>query len=713
MAKKRPKQTEENIVAKIKSMVDDSIATTGTWESNQQKWNKMRYRIKKTKNFPFVGCANLRMPTIDTKIRKLKAALMNVIYGIRPVVQVVPTPQGNWESAIKIEKFLDHLIMDVMDIKSKSIIAIDQTLEKGFYLMKPYWRTEIVTRIENMSIDDLSMQEAMFLFDPQVPMEAHKMAIAKRFDVDMNPLVAKENQAEIDKIHSALMSGEKEFKASFQDVIYDFPDVSLCEPERIYVPTDSGFDPQSCRYIIHEFLMPIEQIKQCGLYKGWDIGEIEDIESAELSDYNAKNIDDEKDTREGILQRDETGKITVWEFYGYYDINNDGVEEKCVITMAPDFEKVFRKITNPFYSGKLPFVKLFYELADDRWFSHRGIPELVEDIVKEIDIQHCQKIDQQTIRNTPQFVHRAGMINKNSMQFLFGQSYPVHGMSPLNDIIAPLNNNNPNVEFSYEKEQMILEGKIEELIGQIDYNLQSMINKRQPRTLGEVQLQFQSSQQVFSLDSDMFRTGFEKLFNWIWELWCQYGSDNYEFAYFGKNGYEPIRLTKEETQGKYKITVRGNDQNTNAQMRIQKAQMILMAVQNPMLLQTGVVTPVNLANAMKRFYQELDIPNWEELVMPAPMIMQQMQAQMANPPVADIRIKPKDLTDAEVAQVLAKRGIQPDVQGRALKSEAIVQEKRVDQGLKKTEGYRNIADMVEQLSGGNGAETEEEAGSQQ
>jgi hypothetical protein len=260
---------------------------------------------------------------------------------------------------------------------------------------------------------------------------------------------------------------------------------------------------------------------------------------------------------------------------------------------------------------------------------------------------------------------------------------------------------------------MILEGKIEELIGQIDYNLQSMINKRQPRTLGEVQLQFQSSQQVFSLDSDMFRTGFEKLFNWIWELWCQYGSDNYEFAYFGKNGYEPIRLTKEETQGKYKITVRGNDQNTNAQMRIQKAQMILMAVQNPMLLQTGVVTPVNLANAMKRFYQELDIPNWEELVMPAPMIMQQMQAQMANPPVADIRIKPKDLTDAEVAQVLAKRGIQPDVQGRALKSEAIVQEKRVDQGLKKTEGYRNIADMVEQLSGGNGAETEEEAGSQQ
>jgi len=70
-------------------------------------------------------------------MRKLKAALANVIFGIRPIVQAVPSPSGNWETARKIEKFLDHLIMEKIDIKPKSLIAIDQTLEKGFFLLKP------------------------------------------------------------------------------------------------------------------------------------------------------------------------------------------------------------------------------------------------------------------------------------------------------------------------------------------------------------------------------------------------------------------------------------------------------------------------------------------------------------------------------------------------------------------------------------------------
>jgi hypothetical protein len=44
-------------------------------------------------------------------------------------------------------------------------------------------------------------------------------------------------------------------------------------------------------------------------------------------------------------------------------------------------------------------------------------------------------------------------------------------------------------------------------------------------------------------------------------------------------------------------------------------------------------------------------------------------------------VKPNfdSLTDAEQAQVLAGRGIKPDVQGRALKSSAIIQEKEHEQ----------------------------------
>jgi hypothetical protein len=687
--KKNKKVNNDQIVADIGNWLEDSKNWVGAWQTKQDKWHKLRMRIKSPKSFPFSGCANIRMPTIETKIRKLKAALVNVLFGIRPIVQVVPTPTGNWETALKIEMFLDHLLMNVMKIKNNIIIAIDQSLEKGFFLVKPFWKVDIITRVEELKLDDLSVQEAEWLFDPSRTPEEVQQAIVARFDVDMSERVAEDNQAVLTDAVKKILSGEDAVKIQVKDVLCDYPELALCSPERVYVPTTTGYDVQNAKYIIHEFFLPLRDVKANAKIKGWNTISTSEIEEMKKVDLQDQTTDITKDKREGIerLQSEEE-LVKIHECYCWYDINGDGEEEKCVITIAPDFGKVLRKITIPFYSGKFPFVKFFYELTDDRWFSHRGIPEIIEDIVKEIDMQHMQKLDYGTMMNSPMFVYRAGMVNTNAQQFLFGQGLAVHGMSPLSDTFAPLNKQNPNVEFSYEREQMLLEAKIEELIGQVDFTLQSMINKRQPRTLGEVQMQNQNMQQVFSLDADLFRGQFEELINWVYELWCQYGSDEYEFMYFGQEMQKglKIKLTKEELQGKYRITIRGNDQNTNPQVRLQKAQQILLAAQNPLMLQTGVMTPPNVFNAMKRFYQELDIPNWEELLtMPQP----------PAPPAPVVKMGLSDLTDAEASQVLAKQGIQPDVQGRALKSQAIIHEKSAQQRKDNLEALQMASEMME------------------
>ena len=659
-----------DLVSKIQMWKEDSEEWVGTWESNQEKYHKMRMRIKKEKNFPFSGCANIRMPTIETKIRKLKAALANVLMGIRPIVQVTPTPSGNWMTAKKVEKFLDHLCMNVIKIKNKILIAIDQTLEKGFYLVKPYWKVEITLRQEKLSLDDISVEEAMWLFAPERRPEEVAMAIQKRFDIDMSPRVAKDNKKAIDEAVNKILAGEDDFTIEVQDVICDYPDIALCPPERTYVPTTSGYDPQNCEYIIHEFLMPFEQVKANAEYKGWNKLATDEIALKATTDLDDKNLDTIKDEREGIERLQSCGELVkIWECYCWYDINGDGVKEKCVVTIAPDFNKQLRKITLPFYNGKFPFIKFFYELLDDRWFSHRGIPELIEDIVKEIDITHMQKLDYGTIANSPMFLYRAGMVGKNTTNFLFGQGLPVHGMQPLSDTFAPLNKQNPNVEFSYEREQMLLETKVEELIGQVDFTLQSMINKRQPRTLGEVQMQQQNMQQVFSLDADMFRDQFAEVLNWIYALWCQYGDDQYEFMYFGQGMQqgERIKLTKEELQGKYNIVVRGNDQNTNPQARLQKAQLILQDTYAA--LQMGLVSPQSAMNARRRAFEELNIDNPEEFLIPP-------QPQAPSPRV---RINAKDLTDGEMAQVLGKQGIQPDIRGREMNEQNRNEELEFDQ----------------------------------
>jgi len=659
----------------INLKVQDAINNTTKWSSNQEKFHKLRMRIKKTKTFPFVGCSNIRMPTAETKIRKLKAALTNVITGIRPYAQVIPSPSGSLDVAGKIEKFLDHLLVDIIQFLPKAVIGIDQELEKGFYVFKPYWRTEITDRIEKLSLDEVTLEEAHQIFGENITPEDVSKGIADKYEVDMSDRVAEDNQKEISSVVEKILSGEKTVNLVLRDVIYDFPDIALVSPERLYVPTDGGFDPQSLQFLVHEFFIPLQQVKANVENKGWNSEYVDEIESSKEMDVE-KLTDKQKDLREGIeLISNPSEMVKIWEYYGWYDVNDDGVKEKSVITIAPDFQKTLRKVSLPFDNGKFPFIKLFYELTDDRWFSHRGIPEIIEDIIKEIDIQHMQKLDQQTVRNAPMFVYRAGMVNPNLVQFVPNQGIPVNGMGGLRDTIDILNNNNPNVEFSYEREQMLLESKIEELIGQVDFTLQSMINRRQPRTLGEVSMQQQNMQMVFGLDAALHTQCFSDLFTWIWELWCQYGSDQYEFSYFGEKGMEKIRLNKEEVQGKYKITVRGNDQNTNPQVKLQKAQQIMLAIANPIFLQTGVITPIQVANGLKRFYQTLDVPNWEELI--------NMRPQLPPPPDPSMAIEPKfaDLATGEKAQVLTKHGIQPDIQGRALDKQQELQQMGMEVGL--------------------------------
>jgi hypothetical protein len=394
------------IFASINGKIQDSIADSSQWGVKQNTWHKLRMRIKKEKTFPFVGSSNIRIPTAETKVRKIKAALHNSIFGIRPVVQVIPSPSGSMDTARKIEKFLDHMIIDKMKLNMKSVIALDQSLEKGFELFKPYWKYETMNRIEEFSIKDLSQDEAIAFFHPETPAEMLVTHLFEKLEVDTHERVVEDNQKAIEDAILSLKSGKESVKITLVDVLCDYPDVALCSPERVYVPSDSGYDPQECSFLVHEFFLPLRTLKMNVYGKGWDESAVEEISSKKGIDTQ-KQTDITKDQREGISRLNNPSELVkIWEFYGWEDINGDGEEEKALITLAPEFSKTLRKITLPYDHGQFPFVKLFWELTDDRWFSHRGIVEIIEDLIKEIDIQHMQKLDNQTIRNAPMFVYR-------------------------------------------------------------------------------------------------------------------------------------------------------------------------------------------------------------------------------------------------------------------------------------------------------------------
>ena len=671
----------------IKETVDDASAQTSAWQQNQEKFNRIRMRQKKEKTFPFKDSSNLRMPTADIAIKKIKAGIMAAVFGAKPVVQATPTPSGSYEGANIVAKFIDHLVTEVIKLPQKAEVCVDQSCEKGFYIGKVFWRLEICDREEIIKLDEIDPQELQAVITESD--EVIIPVIVERMNIDMNENVADHNINEIVKALNQIRLAKKEVTLNLKDVIYNFPDVDFISPERFYVPSGSGVDIQKLQEFTIEFFISIDNLKYNAKYKGWDEKVIKKINSSKNEDY--KNIDLQKDEREGIERlQDSNHLIKVWETYGWFDIDGSGKKRKCVVTSLPDFSVIVRKVKLSSLSKKWPVVKFPYEITDDRWFSHRGVVEMLEDIVKEIDVQHNMKIDYQTLNNAPMIVYRAGMVNPRTARLNPAGGIPVNGMNPLDDTIKAIQLHNPNVEYSYEREQMILETKIQEITGQIDYGLQSMINRRQPRTLGEVELQNSNAGSVFSLDVKHYTNAFSELFELIFELWCEFGPDDYEFNYFGQLPQgEKIKLNREEIQNKYRLTVKGNDLNTNPQFRIQQAQQIMMALQSPLLLQTGVIGPQQIAEGLKRMYQSLQIDDWEMLVNLQPQPLQ-------PPPQTAIQPDFAELTHGEKAQVLQAFGVVPDVPGRVTK--------RTSENMKDAAEIASMIGGEEQIGGTNAEE---------
>jgi len=707
MVIKKSKQTKANKDAELYSdlwtRIEDAKDDSQEWRDKTDKYYRLRIRQKKTKTFPFAGCSNLRLPTIETYIRKTKAALVALYANVKPRMMVVPQSDTNLEKARRIEKFLDWLTDTKIKLLEKLVLIADKTLERGFCLAKVIWRMTENCYVEKISLKDLSSEEMTVLSNPQITDEMLAQFIIQKYNIDTSESVQSDNLDEVNRIIAEFRAGKDTFELNLKDELYNFPDVVVCDPLNISVPTDSGRNPQDCSFIAHEYFEPYETLKKKAQYGTIDQDAIDNIDWMR-EEANSKSdeplVDTTKDTREGIERLNNPSHlIRIVDMYCYYDLDGDDLDEKCHFLLAPDFKQVLKKQKLENDSQKFPFVRFETEIIDDRWYSPRGYPEHLEDISKEIDAQHNQKLDNQTIRNAPMFMFRAGIINPRLIKFIPGQAIPVPGMTPLNDAIAPLERTNPNAEYSYEREEMLLKSSIQEYLGQMDYSVQSMINKRQPRTLGEVQMQSQSASIVFSLDATLFANALSELYSQILELCQQYMPERVYALVVGERGIEPIHMTRDEIQGKYTLVARGNDITSNPQLRIQEALSDIQVLLSPVPLQSGIVQPSNVYNILKRYLQSKNELSWQSLISPpAP----------PKPPVApEVKIKFDELTDAEQAQVLQSRNVKPDVSGRALKSDAITQEKHIEQGKTKLEGYKVLADIVDQVGAVN-APTEEE-----
>ncbi len=153
-------------------------------------------------------------------------------------------------------------------------------------------------------------------------------------------------------------------------VVINKPTVEVCNIRNVYIdPTCEG-DMDKIQFIVHSFESSLSELKQDGRYKNLDKIRMENQDSFSSEHHTYR------DNGSFTFKDDARKKITVYEYWGYRDIDGDGLVKPILAAWAGN--TLIRLEENPFPDQKIPFVIIAY-IPEDR--SIYGIPdgELLED----------------------------------------------------------------------------------------------------------------------------------------------------------------------------------------------------------------------------------------------------------------------------------------------------------------------------------------------
>jgi hypothetical protein len=130
------------------------------------------------------------------------------------------------------------------------------------------------------------------------------------------------------------------------------PTVEVCNIKNVVIdPTCEG-DLDKASFVIYSFETSLSQLKKDGRYSNLD--SIDTNAASVLAQPDHETTEDSTFTFKDKPRK----KIIAYEYWGYWDINNDGIAEPIVATWVNN--TLIRLEENPFPDGKPPFVLVQY-----------------------------------------------------------------------------------------------------------------------------------------------------------------------------------------------------------------------------------------------------------------------------------------------------------------------------------------------------------------
>ena len=322
----------------------------------------------------------------------------------------------NWQFRTKLNrvKFIDDYVRAVVD--------------EGTAVLKTGWvRNVAAVKVEVPVYDMFPVQngEEVDLLQQELQMRETAPQEYEQLDPAIHEAVS--HYDETGEATVAVQNGVTEVEE--ERVVENRPTVEILNPLNVYIDPTCGGDLDNALFVIYSFeTNKAELQKQKDRYKNLD----------RVNWENAAVVSDGEHTTRGSNEfafTDATRKkVVAYEYWGFYDIDNDGTLKPFVATWIGD--TMIRMEENPFPDGKIPFVLVPY-LPVKRDVFGESDAELLEDNQKLLGATTRGIVDLLGRSANGQQGFAKGMLDPlNRRRYDNGQNYEFNPtMNPMQGII--------------------------------------------------------------------------------------------------------------------------------------------------------------------------------------------------------------------------------------------------------------------------------------
>jgi hypothetical protein len=236
------------------------------------------------------------------------------------------------------------------------------------------------------------------------------------WDYQEEKVMAEVEVVEIDEYGQQFITTRKEEQTI---VKRNQPTAKVCRNEDIYIDPTCEDDMDKCQFVIYRYETDISTLKKDGRYK--NLGRVAQNLGQTSYDYDYRP----EDQTRFQFKDDARKKVIVHEYWGNYDVDEDGVAEPIVCAWIND--TIIRLQDNPYPDGKPPFLVVPFNAVPFHLFGEANA-ELIGDNQKVKTAIIRGLIDNMAQSNNGQIGVRKGALDPvNRKKYLAGKSFEYNG----------------------------------------------------------------------------------------------------------------------------------------------------------------------------------------------------------------------------------------------------------------------------------------------